>query len=184
MDALATHEPVAIDSLTAWEDLCSAGAEAREKLDSWRWYVGDLANRVVTLFPSKDGDDERTLAEFAKDINMKKKSVYQYRQVAAFYPVSTRVEFDNLTYTHYRDAMRLKDINRALEWLEECSRKSYTTDEAAFQLSEQLGTNDADKTKIFDKVVKVRRRGDAVIFLCDAIVENGERYQITIREVE
>lgn len=183
LDALL---PVNPDTLEDWQDLCSAGIGAREQADQWRWYLGDLACRVVTLYPPRKTQmtENHTLAEFAKDINVAKKSLYQYRQVAAFYPASTRVEFENLTYTHYRDAMRLGTLDDAMVWLAQCSEQGFTTDESGYKLGELLGTStDDEKQPVFDKVTQVRRHGDDVTFTCDAIIDPSARYRVVVYEV-
>jgi hypothetical protein len=187
MNTLEALSPIHPDALEDWQSLCDAGSTAREQADHWRWYLGDLACRVVTLFPPRKVNlsVNHTLAEFAKDINVPKKSLYQYRQVAAFYPLSTRVEFETLTYTHYRDAMRLGTLDDAMAWLAQCSEQGYTTDESGYKLGEILGaTTGSDETSpLFDKVVSIKTDGDNVTFPCDAVLVEGVRYRFVVYEV-
>lgn len=133
-----------------WEELTSEAREARADMDSARWIIGDIANEAVTLFartPNNEIDkaaEKVTLTEFAKEIGEKYKTVCQRRQIAAFYPRSTRGEYENLTYTHYRDAMRFKTLAVALAFLDEASANGYTTDEAAYHVNKRLGESGSE----------------------------------------
>lgn len=120
-----------------WTDLCERGRQAREALDGWRWILGDLACEVERRFGME------SMADFAREVNIAKKTAEQYRRVARFYPEDTRVSFlqdaPNVTYTHFRDAMRLGSVDAAYAFLEEVALNNWTTDEALLRLAERLG---------------------------------------------
>lgn len=120
-----------------YQTLCEKGRLAAGTMDTGRWIVGDLACLVVSRYK------EHNLDDFAREINVQKASVYQYRQVCAFYEPSTRVEFletnSRITYTHMRIAMALKSLDRAYDFLQEASANGYTTDEAAHHIGEIVG---------------------------------------------
>ena len=120
-----------------YEMICEYCREAVLEMDTRRWLIGDSAITVEKHY----GD--RNLKEFAKDIGQNHSTVQSYRRVSHFYPKSVRADVislnPNLTYTYYRDALRLGELNQALAWLAECSANGWTTDEAARYLTEKLG---------------------------------------------
>lgn len=126
--------PVALDS---YESLVDYARSYSEDLDNARWILGDCANTINTRY----GD--RTMDELAKDIGQHRSTLYQYAKVANFYPEDIRHKIrdtmQNITYSHMRDALRLGDVNKAVEWLEFVSDTGKTVDEASHDLTEQLG---------------------------------------------
>lgn len=164
-----------------WDELCELGRKYRAQLDTFRWNLGDLAAYVT----SRATDDAKTLTEFCAEIDIKYKTLAQYRKVAEFYPVERRAEFirDNphLTYTHYRDAMRLEDLDRAYDFLEHAATELWTAAQSERELILQLG--EATVTgKLFERVVTVRRNGNFVTFECDAVIVPDKAYRVTISE--
>jgi hypothetical protein len=140
-----------------WEVLCNAGREAAKDLDKHRWLLGDIALLVETHY------GENSIDEFAKEIGVSKKSVYRYRSVSGFWysnEISQRGEilekYPNLTYSHFADAIRLKNFEEALAWVETVSNNSWTVDEAAYKLSQRLGKALATTEKIVDCHIQVR----------------------------
>lgn len=117
-------------ALRTYEDFVSAGQALVEAIDRNRWSLGDLADKIATVY----GDD--TLGRFAGDIGLSKKTLYAYRQVARFYEPSTRENFadTNITYSHMRLAMRLNNRELALEWLQTASENDWTVDRLAYEL--------------------------------------------------
>ena len=154
-----------------YEQLCELGRKARRRIDSGRWFLGDLALEVVNRF------GETTLEDFAKQTNTARQSMYAYRQVAAFYPRSRRVEFirttSNVTYTHFRHAMRLGDEDTAYGFLEEVAANNWTTDEAAYRLIERLtGVTPAPSESLdFRAVLSALMAGEVVTL-------SGRRYKL------
>lgn len=139
-----------------WDILCEQGRIAAIHIDEGRWSLGELALMVGKSY----GDD--ALGEFAREVNVPKKRMTQYRTVCNFWcpawEKSTRVDFleerETITYTHMRDAMRFKDLKRALAWLGEVAANGWTTDQAAFVLSERLGVVKSEPApKLLDTTV-------------------------------
>jgi hypothetical protein len=128
-----------------WEALCDAARQAAEHMDEGRWVIGEYSHRVEKRY----GTD--AIGEFAKQVGISKGRVKQYRTVFRFWsPVweekdgrlAFLAERPNVTYTHYLDAMRLKDVDKALEWVDKVAENGWTTDEAAYYLSKRLGKGD------------------------------------------
>lgn len=114
-----------------WEVVCEEGRVARRELDRYRWLIGDLALEVETAW------GEARVAEFAREINLAKQTVYRYRQMSAFYSVSARRQMleeydgDVITHTHYREAMKAGDLETALDMIELAASNCWSTDELA-----------------------------------------------------
>lgn len=123
--------------LDTYEAICDYAREHSERLDDERWQLGDCANVVMQKW------SEKTVEDFARDIGQHKSTVYQYAKVAAFYEPSLRRrlrdDLPNINYSHMRDALRLKDVEAALEWLTFASVQGYSADEASHHLTERLG---------------------------------------------
>lgn len=120
-----------------YEEICDLCREANHEIDDRRWLIGDHA----LLIDKKYGD--HTLDDFSRDIGMNKSTVRGWRRVADFYPESVRRNilnaFPNLTYAYFKDALRLKYLDEAIQWLERCSSEGWSADQASHELSEQLG---------------------------------------------
>lgn len=129
-----------------YEAAISAGIQARESGDSAKWLIGDLA-----LLIRKDyGQD--TIGQFAGDIGTAVERVHEYRTVCKFYPrraehgKPARADFFDMpaiTYSHMRMAMRLKDFDAALEFLEDCSLNRWKCEKAAIELKKLLKGDDS-----------------------------------------
>ena len=122
-----------------FEEICERGRTAAEGIENGCWVIGDLACDIADV--AKYG--ENAVERFAKAINVPLPTVKQYCGMSRFYQKDTRVSFlkkhPNITYTHMRDAKRLKTEKLALEFLEEVSRNHWSPNEAKQVLDEQLG---------------------------------------------
>lgn len=135
----AAYKPVRYVELPSIDDLVEASYEAitdvgriaREKLDDFRWYIGDLARIVGKKYGEKLIDD------FAVQIGISKSSAQKYRRVASFYEKSTRVHFadTNIFWTHYRIAIAAGTVTEAMLWLERASSEGWSCDQLAAQMS-------------------------------------------------
>lgn len=159
--------------MTDFESLCSEGMDAAADIDKGRWRLGDLACQVKTEY----GRD--MIGKFASRINVPKARVAEYRRVATFYPEKLRGQlFDDypdglITYTHMRDAMRFKELDKALAFIEECAVNTYTTDHAAVEIQKRLG-RPVPPPKLLDGLAHVLSiRGDVVTFRVDAALETA-----------
>lgn len=108
---------------TDWDVLCEAGRIAAEDIDNGRWVLGDLALQTGKL-----------VDDFAREINVPKRRVYEYKQVCSFYDQCVRAQYlrDNpaITYTHFRTAMKRGDVALAYRFLDHCQERLRTTDQA------------------------------------------------------
>jgi hypothetical protein len=121
----------------AWDMAVAAGMEARENMDSGRWIIGDIA---ATLRKSYG---KNIFGQYAKSINVQPKTVRDYSRTARFWQKDAREElldlYPTLTYSHFRTAMRFKDIGKATAFLVECADGAWTIERADVEASERLG---------------------------------------------
>lgn len=129
-----------------WESVCEVGRQAAESIDTGRWTIGELAQKISKVY----GDD--LVGRFAREINVGKRRVYQYGAVYGFYEICTPVQFladhPTLTYSHMREAIRMWDksketpeqgLQKALEMLDEAAANTYTIDEMSKVITQRLG---------------------------------------------
>jgi hypothetical protein len=120
-----------------YEMFCDNCRQSINEMDRLRWLVGDTALTIETLY------GEHTMQDFSRDIGQNQSTVKGWKRVSRFYPESIRRNLlesnPNLTYTYYRDSLRLENFDAACEWLAEVSANGYTADEAAHKLTERLG---------------------------------------------
>lgn len=99
-----------------WQSLVTAGLDLVQAQDRNRWALGDLAAVCETRYGQK------SIQKLATEIRMPKhKTLYDYHRVATFYPISARAEYPLLSWSHYREAMRLENVEAALELLAEAN---------------------------------------------------------------
>jgi hypothetical protein len=106
-------------------------------LDGRKWSLGDLAR----LLGKRYGKD--IIGTFAAEINMEKARLAEYRRTCAFWLKDDReallMECRLLTYTHLRDAMRLKDLNDARAFLLRANDNEWNVEQARIELDKLLG---------------------------------------------
>ena len=130
--AIVTHIDLSqIDD--AWESLCEAGRLMTTANDNNRWALGDLAQRVEKRY------GESTLADFASQIRLFEKTLAGYRTVSMFYQKETREDFPALSWSHYREAMRLGSLEKALELLALVQDQNLSIREMTKLINEALG---------------------------------------------
>jgi hypothetical protein len=110
--------------------LVEDGIIARRAMDTGRWLIGEYVRQLVTYY------GERTIEQYADDIGIQPNRAYEYGSMASFYSLGTRAAFSelDLTYSHYREARRLKNLDRALEFLRLAALNKWTVRDMAQNL--------------------------------------------------
>jgi len=160
-----------------WEALADMARGLLDEQDRQRWLLGEIVDTVETHY------DDNSIIKFCEEVKANPKTMYQYRAVYRFYPKDVWREYPMVRYTQWRDAMRLKDVNAALDLLARFNDKNTRMIEFYNELERLQGKKSTVVEKVFDKVTEVRRRGDAVIFICDAIIDPSARYRVVVYEV-
>lgn len=136
IDPVELLERAAASGEDVYEACINLGIVAREKNDSARWLIGDLAQLVHKEY------GRNRIGEFAKKINEPVDRVKEYRTVSAFWQRAVRADFlgvEALSYSHFRVAKRLKDMALALAFLNEAATKGWTVEATRLVLNERLG---------------------------------------------
>lgn len=113
------------DETDAYDALVDLGIEARQNMDANRWKLGDYTLTLVTYI-SRYG--KRTVEDYADAISVDASRLYEYKGMAEFYPAERRDELSelDLSYTHFREARRLKNLDRAIEFLMAAAQNGWT----------------------------------------------------------
>lgn len=141
--AVQSYEERRAAGMLSYEELCDHSRAHVSDMDTRRWDVGDDACAMETKY------GEATLASMARDVNMNKTTLASWKRVADYYPEIIRRRLldnlENLSYSHYKDALRLKDIQKSVAWLEKCSEEGWSPDQASHKLTELLhGPDEGD----------------------------------------
>ena len=99
-----------------WEEAVSVGLELRAMKDDSQWGLGDLALKVEKDY----GTD--AIGKLANEIGINKKSLQQYRRVAAAFPKEKRVL--HLSHRHHLILAARED---RFEWLEKAADNNWST---------------------------------------------------------
>jgi len=183
-DVIGVIERATLAGEDTWEAAVSAGIQAQENMDTGRWTIGDLALLVVTKY----GDN--SVQDFAKSIKVEASRVKEYRTVARFWEKSARADiresFANISYSHMREAMRLKDVDAAMKFIEECSLNDYTVEMARIKLNERLG-KPMPPRKVAELICNVQQVQDDTLTLSIRVatgdlLEEGRDYNFVIYE--
>ena len=157
-----------------WEDLAGAARTVAEAHDRNRWVLGDIGQKVVRRY------GEQSLKQFAADVKkVRPSTMYDYTRTSGFYPEDTRDKFPALSWSHYREAMRLKDLDDALAVLTSAQDADMTVDALKAVVNEQL-----DQPAPLHKIAEFDATPEAIeahrLLLGDAAVPaelaTGERY--------
>lgn len=136
-DAIVVIEQAAKAGDDIWEMSIGAGLQAHEDMDAGRWRIGDLALLIGKQY------GEHRIEDFAKSIKVEVGRVKEYRTVCHFWQKSVRTDIleacPNATYSHLRIAMRLKNLQAAMDFVDECSANDWTAEFARLELNKRLG---------------------------------------------
>jgi hypothetical protein len=119
-----------------WEELVSAGIEARESKDNSQWVIGDLAVLVAKNYGTS------ALEDFSKTIGINKNTVLRYRAVSKVW-LPTEREY-SLSHRHH---MILCSRDDRYEWLEEAASNQWSVEELRLRLKKEE-LNIPDKVKV------------------------------------
>lgn len=113
---------------TTYEDKVAVGIELRQTGEKVQWALGDLGASFVPE-PRQGVTANLTLTQYAGDVGLSVRRMQEYTQMSLFYAPTHRQAFPNLTWTHFREALRYRkeDIECALEALEIASQKGLNT---------------------------------------------------------
>jgi len=163
-------------SVDHYETLVNAGLALADDLDGRKWTLGDLSCLVDKAY------GQNMLRQFADRINIEAARLAEYRTVARYYPRQNPARAELLSrgvrYTHFRDAMRLKDVNDSVQFLHEAADNGWKVEAARVELAKRAGKSipPARYLDAVTRIVAVRRNGNIGVvtlemdaFLLDAL---------------
>ena len=154
---------------TDWQTLVQAGIDLVQAQDRNRWSLGDLAAITERQY------GQASVKKLATEIRMPRhKTLYEYHRVSRFYDLSTREEFPQLSWSHYREAMRLESLSAACAMLAEAHDNDWPVAKLAREIKLQVGEKPAPE-KLLDTFARVTSiRGDTITLL----VQPGDAQQL------
>ena len=127
--------------------LLELATNARQALDIGRWLIGDYVRKLITDFSAYA---ECTVENFADAITLSPNSAYEYASMASFYTLETREQLSelNLSYSHYREARRLRSLDKAIEFLKTIALNRWTIQQTrdALKALQRMGHRDIAAT--------------------------------------
>lgn len=105
--------------------LVDLAVNAAKAMDLGRWLIGDYVRKLITDFSAYA---ECTVEKFADAIKISHTSAYEYASMASFYTLAIREELSelDLSYSHMREARRLKTMDKAIEFLKAIALNRWT----------------------------------------------------------
>jgi hypothetical protein len=171
-----TMDTVAVEKIAnSWSALTDMARSLLDEQDRQRWQLGEIVDTVETYY------DDNSIIKFCEEVKANPKTMYQYRAVYRFYPKGVWHDYPMVRYTQWRDAMRLKDVNAALDLLARFNDKNMRMVDFYNELKAMLGTNSTAE-KVFDGMVTVNFNDGIVTFDVDALLTSGAVYHVTIKE--
>jgi hypothetical protein len=191
-----------IDQAAAYAALTEDAINARQAMDTGRWILGECTRMLLDT--SLYG--QHTLDEFGDTIGVDPKRLYEYGSMASYYTPEKRESLSelNLTYSHLREARRLKDIDKSVAFLQKVALNAWTIAETRDALKEHFHPDSlpsySDSPPMTDSnghpynpQPEYQWRGPAVVHLdangvlrlqCEGVpeVEQGKRYMVSFEE--
>lgn len=147
-----------MNALSDWESLVTAGLELVQASDRNRWTLGDIAILAERHY------GEGSIKKLATEIRVPKhKTLYDYHRVAKFYDHGARAEFVQLSWSHYREAMRLGSLENARAVLTEANDSDWPVAALAREIKKRCGEKFTPE-KYLDVIAAVTEvRGDLIV---------------------
>ncbi len=132
-DPIQAIDEAYAQGIDTWEAMVSIGVNDEEDMTIRRWRQGDLAIRIQKHY------GENTLTKFATAITVNTSTLKQRKVMSTYYQKDTRVSFPNCGYSHFREAMKLGNIDKSLWALEKASIKDWPVWKFGMLLNRLLG---------------------------------------------
>ena len=120
--------PGIIQEKMDWESLIGEGLALREKDDTNRWKLGDLAIKSMVWYGA------HSVRELAKAIGIRQGTLRGYRDIAKIFPFEKREPY--LAWTTYRIAGRQKSPDM---WIKRSAENNWTPEQLAREIREKGG---------------------------------------------
>lgn len=138
MNAQSLYEQLEAMEGDIYETAISASIQIEDDADEARWFIGDVACLLETRY------GENVIEQFAIDMNLGKKTAFERRAMAQFYPRDVRnalrADAPSLRWSHFRRAKSLGDLDEALNVLQRASENCWTVEQLGLAVRAQSET--------------------------------------------
>lgn len=165
-----------------YDEAINLAKQVQENMDRGRWIIGDLALSMDKQY----GKD--VIGEFAKDIQLSKARVQDYRTMSQYYSHEWRAYIDEhfaFNWSILRIAKRFKEIESSIDFLHRCSQEDVlTVDGCAHLAKELLGVQTKEKPLAI--VEQDDETGQLILRLLESIddLEIGKTYKLSYKELD
>jgi hypothetical protein len=169
------------DDINTWKDAVELAIDAAAQIDIGRYIIGDVSILVQAHY----GENE--IGRFADEINVDAKRVQEYRTVCKFFPPQIRSQFSELpiSYSHFREAMRLKDLEEAIDFLHECALNLWRVRDARDEIKKRMGDVIPERPIIAPNVrFEARKCGLCIIGAEGLEIDPLRRYKMVLTPIE
>jgi len=143
-----------------------------------QWLIGDKLQGIEVRYA------DRTMQQIADDIGASAASLYNWKDLSAFYVPTIRQHYRELglSFSHFREAYKLGSIDAAYGFLDMCVALKYTTTQAAIEVRKARGQHITPAPVYHGPASFAMDRGRMTITGLEGIVlEANVRYEIVIR---
>lgn len=151
-----------------WETAVSIGIQNEQELTKQRWLQGDLTLRVEGTYGDK------IITKFATALNVNTSTLKQRRTMSRYYTLDTRYLFESLGYSHYREAMRIGNLDESIEALELASKNEWPVWELAEYVNEHIGKEKSTHESYEGKITGFRYSGGVMHLQIDTQELTGD----------
>lgn len=172
------------------EDIISEGIQVNRETDDGRWRLVELAVEVEKAY------GRNLIGEFAKGVGLRTQTAREYRRVGAFWLQNAAYaalrESPVLFYSHFRDAVRLKDADAAAAFLEHVADNNLSVEAASVEIRKAMG-KPVPPARVMDveAVLRCAVKGtnvSIVEFVVDTMfaerIQEGKLYRVVVTEIE
>jgi len=127
--------PAIVDEAYSYASLIADLIDAMNIRADCQWLIGDKLQGIEVRYA------DRTMQQIADDIGASAASLYNWKDLSAFYTPTIRQHYRELglSFSHFREAYKLGSIDAAYGFLDVCVALKYTTTQAAIEVRKARG---------------------------------------------
>lgn len=121
---------IRVKQTRSWEEIVSAGMNAREDVDNGNWTLGDLALEVTKEY----GED--SIGKYSYAIGVIKKTLMGYRTVSKVFNPEVRARYRKLSFSHFKT---LASLPKPEAWLEKADDNDWSVEMMTEKIKDAYG---------------------------------------------
>lgn len=168
LDPIEMLDKMIEEGADIYEAAVSIGLQDEGEMTVRRWRQGDLVARLEKHY------GESILKKYAVALAVNASTLKQRRTMSQFYEKDTRYLFENVGYSHYREAMRLENLEEAVKILQRASDEDMPVWVLKKAVDECLGKEEKPTTSIPGMIERIFERDGKCIVEMSIALEDVE----------